>query len=314
MAEKNPEVSVVVPISERHDDVKQLYKLYADELSKIGKHFEFLFIVDGDFSAAYSDLKSIKNEGNPIRIIKFSKTFGESTALMEGFKQAKGDAILTLASYIQIEPEDLAKVFSTFDEGNDLVVTRRYPRKDPLVNRIQSFVYHYIVRKLTGTSFHDITSGMRLIDKKIIEKFHLYGDLHRFIPIFASQKGVKVKEVNVTQRKEDSQVRVVRPGVYLRRLLDILTIFFLSKFTKKPLRFFGLIGSFLLFPGLLITIYLALLRISGGMPLSNRPMLLLGILLMVFGLQLVSIGLVGELILFSHAKEIEDYNVEEIIE
>jgi len=314
MKEETPEVSVVVPISERHDDLKLLYKLYADELIKMERSFEFVFILDGNFPTAHHDLLELKSEGESLRIIKLAKTFGESTALMEGFQQAKGNTILTLASYFQIEPKDLPKVFSAYDEGNDLVITRRYPRKDPFVNRVQSFVYHYLIRKLTGAPFKDITSGMRLIDKNILKEFNLYGDLHRFIPVFAFQRGIKVKEVNVSQRKEDIQVRLVKPGVYLRRFLDILTLFFLVKFTKKPLRFFGLIGSFLVLSGFVISVYLSMLRLFGGEALSNRPLLLVGILLMVFGLQTFSVGLVGELILFSHAKDIKDYKIEEIID
>ncbi len=314
MMEATPEVSVVVPISERHDDLKQLYKIYADELTNIGKSFEFLFVVDGNFPTACNDLQKLKNNENSLRIIKLAKNFGESTALMEGFRQARGDTVLTLASYIQVEPEELSKVFAAYGDGNDLVITRRYPRKDPLINRLQSNVYHYLVRKLTGTPFKDITSGMRLINKRILSEFQLYGDLHRFIPIFAMQRGLKVKEVNVSQRKEDTQVRVVKPGIYLRRVLDILTLFFLVKFTRKPLRFFGLVGTALFLPGIVITAYLGILRLFGGIGLANRPLLLLGILLMVFGIQTLSVGLVGELILFSHARELKDYNIEEIVE
>lgn len=313
MSEMTPEVSVVVPISERHDDIRELYKLYADELRKLEKRYEFLFVVDGDFAVAYADLQKLKDEGNPIKIIKFSKSFGESTALMEGFRQSKGDKILTLASYIQIEPRDLEKVFAAYDDGYDLVITRRYPRKDPLGNRIQSTIYHYIIGKLTGAPFKDITSGVRLIDRKILSEFVIYGDLHRFIPILALKQGIKVKEVNVSQRTEDTRSRLVKPGIYLRRLLDILTLFFLIKFTKKPLRFFGLIGSSLFIVGLLITFYLAALKLTGSIALSNRPLLIFGLLLMVFGIQTFSVGLVGELIIFSHAKELKDYNVEEII-
>jgi glycosyltransferase involved in cell wall biosynthesis len=314
MKYQNPEVSVVVPISERHDDMKLLYSLYANQLEKMGKDFEFIFIVDGNFTTAYEDLKELKSNGNPIKIIKYARTFGESNALMEGFQQAKGGKILTLASYMQVEPSDLDKIFSAYNNGNDLVITRRFPRKDPLINKIQSKAYHYIIRKLTGVKFKDITSGMRLINKNILPEFHLYGDLHRFIPIFALRQGLKVKEVNVTQRKEDTQIRLVKPGIYLRRGLDLLTLFFLIKFTKKPLRFFGLIGSAICIPGILVTSYLAILRLFGKIGLANRPLLLLGILLVVFGLQLFSVGLIGELILFTRAKEIEHYRIDEIIE
>jgi len=148
---------------------------------------------------------------------------------------------------------------------------------------------------------------MRLINKKILSEFVLYGNLHRFIPIFAMQKGIKMKEVKVSQRKEDTQVRLVKPGVYLRRMLDIITLFFLVKFTKKPLRFFGLIGASLFIPGVFLASYLGILRILGAIELANRPLLLLGILLIVFGIQTFSVGLIGELILFSHAKDLKDY-------
>jgi glycosyltransferase involved in cell wall biosynthesis len=311
---ENPEISVVIPISERHDDMKKLYNIYADKLKALKRDFEFLFILDGSFKDAYNDLLDLKNGGYPIRIVKFAKNFGESSALTEGFRQAKGDTILTLASYIQIEPNDLNKVFTAYDEGIDLVITRRHPRKDPFINRIQSSVYHFLVRKMTGTSFKDITSGMRLINKRILSEFNIYGDLHRFIPIIARWKGFKVREVNVNQRKEDTQVCFVNPGIYIRRVLDLLTLFFLIKFTIKPLRFFGLIGSAICVSGFMITAYLGGLRLLGKIGLANRPLLLLGILLIVFGLQLFSVGLIGELILFTRAKEIKHYRIEEIIE
>jgi glycosyltransferase involved in cell wall biosynthesis len=309
-----PEVSVVVPISDRHDDMRLLYNLYANELKELDKTFEFVFVVDGQFPIAYGDLKKLKDEGNPIKIIKYARTFGEANALMAGFKQTKGSIILTLASYLQVEPADLAKVFAAYNEGNDMVITCRYPRKDPVINRIQSKAYHCIVGKLTNTMFKDITSGMRVINKKILSEFNLYGDLHRFIPIFAVKQGLKVTEVTVAQRKEDTQARLVKPGIYLRRILDILTLFFIIKFTKKPLRFFGLIGSCLCIPGFLITGYLGMLRVIGKIELANRPILLLGILLFVFGLQLFSVGLIGELILFTRAQQIQQYRVEEVIE
>ena len=312
--EEAPEISVVVPLSERYDNIKKLYQLNSDELRKIGKTFEFIFVVDGKFQNAYEDLLQLKGDGHPIRIIKFSKHFGEATALMEGFQQAKGSAILTLASYLQVEPTDIGKLFAELDQGNDMVISRRYPRKDPWFNRLQSWFYHFLIQKLTGTSFYDITSGMRLIKKEALSEINLYGDFHRFIPILALQTGFKVKEVKVSHRKEDTQLRIVRPGIYLRRILDILTLFFLVKFTKKPLRFFGLIGSFLSIAGLGITAYLGIMRILGMTALKDRPLLLFGILLIVLGIQIFSAGLVGELIIFSHAKDLKDYRVEEILE
>ncbi len=309
-----PQVSVVVPISERHDRMDKLYSIYAAELREMKQSFEFIFVVDGAFPLAVDALKKLQSEGEPIRIIQFARSFGESMALMEGFRQAKGELILTLASYIQIEPKDLHKVFDAYNAGHDMVITRRYPRKDPLINRIQASIYHYVIRKLTNTSFRDITSGMRLISRKVLSEFVLYGDLHRFLPIFAFQRGVNVREIKVGQRKEDTQVRVVNAGAYVRRLLDILTLFFLVKFTKKPLRFFGLIGVGLGLPGVLIIAYLGVLRLFYGVGLADRPFLLMGILLLVFGFHLFSVGLIGELIIYCHSREVLDYRVKKIIE
>jgi glycosyltransferase involved in cell wall biosynthesis len=309
-----PDVSVVIPISDRHDDMTQVYKLYATELEKMHKTFEFIFVLDGHFPTALDDLQRLVTNKKYVKIIKFSTSYGESAALMEGFKHANGTKILTLASYIQIKPEELHKLFAALEDGYDLVITRRFPRQDPLVNRIQSSIYHYLLRKLTKAPFRDISSGMRLINKEIVSEFSLYGDLHRFVPIFARHKGIKVKEVEVSQRKEDFHVRLVKPGIYLRRFLDLITLFFLIKFTKKPLRFFGLIGTFLFSLGLFITAYLTLMKFLQDIALSNRPLLLLGILLMVFGIQLFSIGLVSELLLFTHAKELDDYKITEIVE
>lgn len=310
-----PEISVVVPISERHDDMKQVYELYARELEDMHKTFEFIFVLDGHFPTAFKDLQTlVTNNKNYIKIIKMSGRYGESAALMEGFKHAKGEKILTLAAYIQIKPEDLHKLFEAYEDGYDLVITRRFPRKDPIVNRIQSFVYHYIVRILTKAPFKDISAGMRLMNKEILKEFFLYGDMHRFIPIFARHRGIRVKEIEVSQRKEDTNIRLVKPGIYLRRFLDLVALFFLVKFTKKPLRFFGLIGAFLFIFGVLITVYLTILKFIEDIALSNRPLLLLGVLLMVFGIQIFSTGLVSELLLYSHSKELDDYKIEEIIE
>lgn len=307
-------VSVVVPITERHDDLKVLYKLYRDELVRLGKDFEFIFVLVGDFEIAFRDVSELVAADDRVKVIRLSRRLGESAALREGFRHARGNVILTLASYIQVEPEDLGKVFAAYEAGNDLVITRRYPRRDPFVNRIQSAVYHFLVGRLTGAPFKDITSGMRLVNKEIVSRLVLYGDLHRFLPIFAVLRGIKTAEVRVSQRQEDLQVRIVEPGIYLRRILDLITLFFLVKFTRKPLRFFGLIGFSLFLPGLLVTAYLTVLRLFGNAVLANRPLLLLGILLMVFGVQCLSIGLVGELIVFSHAREMKDYEIEEILE
>jgi glycosyltransferase involved in cell wall biosynthesis len=307
------DLSVVIPVSERHDDLALLYKSYSSELTRLGHSFEFIFVIDGRFRDALDTLQRLKKDNLSVRIIKFQRSFGEATALSVGFSRAAGRRILTLSPYFQVEPDEVGKVIEALD-GNDLVITRRYPRTDSWINRIQSWVFNRLTGWLTGIRYHDIACGLRGMSHEVADALNLYGDLHRFIPVIANKQGFRIVEISIRQHPLDRAIRIKKPGVYLRRALDILIIFFLTKFTKKPLRFFGLIGSTLFVVGSLITLYLGIYRILGLGGIAERPMLLLGVLLMVLGVQLLSIGLIGEIVIFTHARQMKDYRVAEILE
>jgi hypothetical protein len=176
-----------------------------------------------------------------------------------------------------------------------------------------SWLFHQLVRKLTQTTYHDITCSLRAMRRQVAEEVPLYGDLHRFFPLLASQRGFKVAELPVRQGRHDIRRGPYGPGMYLRRLLDILTVFFLFKFTKTPLRFFGLLGSELFIAGAIVVGYLGLYRLFAFGGIAGRPLLILGALLMMLGAQLFSIGLLGELLIFTHAHG-QDYQVDEILE
>ena len=270
-------------------------------------------MVNDDFNKAFEDLKKLKAEHPSIKIIKLVKNFGESVALSVGAEKAQGDYVFTLASYFQVEPESIKTIWGELNNGCDLVLTRRYPRIDSKLNRLQSSMFHWLISKMTSTHFHDISCGLKGMKRKVLEEINLYGDLHRFIPILADKCGFTIKEIEVKQRKEDSVLRLVGTGTYVRRLLDILTIFFVTKFTMKPLRFFGLIGIALFGAGGTITGYLGLYRILGLCGIADKPLLLLGVILMVLGVQRLSIGLIGEIIIFTHARDIKEYKIEQYL-
>jgi glycosyltransferase involved in cell wall biosynthesis len=307
------DLSVVVPIAERHDDLEELYRVYSSELERLGCSFEFVFVVDGKFKEAFKTLTTLKEKNPSIRIIRFERSFGEAVALSAGFDHSNGKRILTLSPYFQVEPEEVGKLIEALGQS-DLAISRRHPRTDSWINRVQSALFHWITGRLTGVRYHDITCGLRAMSREVASDLNLYGDLHRFIPIMAHKQGFKVAEIPVRQHPMNRAARVHKPGVYLRRLLDIMTVFFLSKFTKKPLRFFGLIGSAVFISGSLVTGYLGIVRLFGSEGIADRPLLLLGVLLMVLGVQLLSIGLIGEIIIFAHARQIKDYRVQEILE
>jgi len=312
---ENPSVSVsvIIPVTERHDDLGEIYRVHAEVLNRLGHTFEFIFVIDGGFEKAADSLKPLVAQGEPIRMVNLHRSFGEATALMVGFEEAKGEKVITLSSYLQVIPEGLAKVLQMIEKDYDLVVAIRSPRVDSWLNRIQTFGFHALIRWMTGVRFRDISCGLKGIRRRVLREIQLYGDLHRFLPLLAYQRGLRVAEVDIPQHGADSRTRVYHPGLYIRRLLDILTLVFLFKFSKKPLRFFGLIGAGLFGGGVLISFYLGIERILGMTALSNRPLLILGVLLMVLGVQIGAIGLLGEMIIFTHARKMKDYTIERFL-
>jgi glycosyltransferase involved in cell wall biosynthesis len=308
------DLSFVVPISERHDDLEHLYLDYSREISAMGLTYEFIFVVDGPDHAVLEILKNLKKEHGEIALVMLNRSFGEATALSAGFERAKGRIIITVASYFQVEPHEIQRMLrKVLEDDEDLVVAWRYPRIDSRFNRMQSRIYHGIIRAVIGTEYHDVSCGLRVMKRKVADEISLYGDLHRFFPISAYQLGFRVSEVPVRQSIQDTRRRVNGPGVYLRRLIDIVTFFFLFKFTKKPLRFFGLLGSAIFALGVLLTGHIGVERLLGIAP-AGRPLLILGVLLMVFGVQLFSTGLLGEIIIFTHARSVRDYQTSEILD
>ncbi len=308
------EISVIIPITEkkRTNNVAELYPAYKQSLETIGKTYEFICVLDGDYPHLYMAFQALKEQGEPIKILKLSKRFGESTALSAGFAHASGDYILTLPAYQQIHIDKLPMLMDAIT-GYDMVIARRYPRKDNFINQLQSRIFHALVKQITGYKFKDLGSGVRLMRRKILEEIQVYGDQHRFLPLWASRYGFKVREIDIPQSEEDAFQRLYAPGVYVRRLLDVLSVFFLIKFTKKPLRFFGLTGLFIFALGAILLILLFIQRMFMGIGLADRPIVLVGLLLFVVGIQILAIGLIGEIIIFTHAKELKEYTIEQVV-
>jgi len=304
-------VSVVVPVVERMDDLVAVYHAFARELEQRGEAFEFIFVFDGGFTPP-PELVERSREVLGVHLFRFAQRFGETAALRLGIERSRGDVILTLPAYFQVRPEGLGPLLDAVANGADLAVACRSPRQDNWINRLQSRAFHKMLGGLSGQRFRDIACGVRAIRRPVAETLPLYGDMHRFIPAIALREGFEVTEVAVPQHASDVQMRLYGPGVYLRRLLDIATFFFLAKFTEKPLRFFGLVGSMFLSVGGAISLYLLIDRLA-GQAIANRPLLLLGVLLIALGVQLIGLGLVGEIIVHLRSPHRRAYRVREQI-
>ncbi|HET6779133.1 MAG TPA: glycosyltransferase, partial [Gemmatimonadales bacterium] len=235
-------ISVVVPVVERADDLLAVYHAFARELDARAEDYEFLFIFDGRFTPP-PELVEAAAKSDAVRLLRFARAFGETAALRLGIEKSRGDTIVTLPAYFQVQPEGIRQLLEAVSRGADMVVASRSPRLDSWLNRLQSRAFHSIVGSVSDQRFHDMACGVRAMRRPVAEALPLYGDLHRFIPALALREGFRVEEVAVPQHPGDARTRLYRPGVYLRRLLDIAAFFFLAKFTEKPLRFFGLVGS-----------------------------------------------------------------------
>jgi len=302
-------ISVVVPVVERTDDLVAVYHAFAGELDRRPEDYEFLFVFDGRYTPP-PELVALSRDTGRIKLLRFVREFGETAALRLGIERSRGDLILTLPAYFQVLPQGVALLLEAVEGGADMAVANRSPRLDSWLNRAQSRVFHSIVGGVSEQRFHDMACGVRVMKRSVAETLPLYGDLHRFIPALALREGFRVQEVSVPQHPNDARMRVYRPGVYFRRLLDIAAFFFLAKFTEKPLRFFGLVGSIFLGGGGLLSLVLLVERVE-GQGIANRPALLLAVLLVALGVQLIGLGLVGEIIVHLRAPHRRAYRVRE---
>jgi glycosyltransferase involved in cell wall biosynthesis len=312
-SQRAAEISVVVPVGLRHADVVALYGEYSAALESLGVPYEFIFVLDGRHPDVLAGLTELQRRGEQILVVSLTRAFGESTALMAGFERATGSVILTLPSYYQIQSTEIPKLVEALRDA-DVAIGRRWPRAGSRLESLRRTLFHRALKWMTRLEFGDLGCGARAMKRCVVDEIFLYGDQHRFLAVLAYRQGFRVTEVVVRQSPKDRFEGRYRVREYAHRALDIVTVLFLVRFTKKPLRFFGMIGLSLAGIGTLLLIYLIVARLGFGHSLADRPALLLTSLLVVLGLQLFAIGLLGELIIFTHAGDIKDYQIESVIQ
>lgn len=307
-------ISVIVPVGARQArDLGALYAQYKAGLAGCGAPSQFIFVLDGPRPEAQRALEDLLQQGEDLTLIALTRNFGEAAALMAGFERAAGDIVITLPAYHQIEPADVRKLVAALDSA-DMAVGLRWPRYGNAFDRTRRAAFHALVNFVTRSRFRDLGCGARAMRRRVLEEIDLYGDQHRFMAILATHLGFRVAEVPVQQSRQDRLERIYRPKEYAHRVLDLFSIFFLVRFTKKPLRFFGMVGATTFSIGALLIAWLCVDRLVFGQALADRPALLLAALLVVLGMQLFALGLLGELIIFTHARGLKDYRVEEVIQ
>ena len=298
---------------DRHLDA---LRSYLKSVRKHRKDFELIAVSDGSSADSIGQIvEFLREQKINSKVLGFHRFVGESSAISAALKESVGNIVVVLPSYLQIDPacvEDLLRTIE--DENYDYVATWRHPRVDHGMAPKTSRLFNWATQRITGVKLNDLNSGLRAMKRQVVDDVPIYGDLFRSLPILAAIQGFRVGEVRARHIEERVRRGDYSIGIYVRRILDILTLFFLTKFTRKPLRFFGLVGSGTLLLGVAICATLSLQKLFGSEALSGRPLLILGTLLVALGIQLFSIGLLGELIIFIHAREIHDYKVERVFD
>jgi len=302
-------LSVVIPLYNEENSLAELHNRIILSLQSLSSNYELIFVDDGSTDNSFSVLKNLHKKDDRVKVIRFRKNFGKAAALSAGFKEATGKTIVTIDADLQDLPEEIPVLIKKIEEGYDLVSGWKFKRQDPLVRRVASRLFNSVTTFYTGVKIHDFNCGLKCYRREVTEEIDLYGELYRYIPALASWKGFKVGEVKVNHQPRIHGKSKFGGERYVRGFFDLLTVIMLTKYPEKPLHFFGLMGTILSLAGLAINIYMAVLRLSGKW-IGNRPLLLLGILLLILGIQFIFFGLMGELIVFSSQKD-TSYTVKE---
>lgn len=310
-----PLISVVVAISGPEAQPRMVVEGTGRALIAAGYRAEFVFVLDGPAGHVAEELRELAASWTLHTVQLEGGGLGESIALSAGVAKASGDHIVNVPPYLQIEPEEVTKVVAALEAGADCVATWRRTRVDPWLNQLQSRLFNWLLRKIMNMPFHDLNSGTRGFRRHVLEEVAVYGELYRFLPVLARRQGFRVVEVEVRHREERGRAGFYGIGVYLRRLLDILAITFLTRFTQRPLRFFGYLGFGSIAVGAPVALWYLYERLTvEGASLSDKPGFVVGAILAAFGVQLIGFGLIGEIIIFTQAPNLRDYKIETLIE
>jgi glycosyltransferase involved in cell wall biosynthesis len=292
-----PDLSVVIPVRNEEQNVDPLYRELVETLSASGRSFEILVIDDGSTDATFARLAALQAGDARLRVIRFRRNFGQTAAFSAGFAYARGRFIVTSDGDLQNDPRDISRMVEMLEQGgHDIVCGWRKDRKDAFVSRrLPSMLANRLISWATGVRLHDYGCSLKAFRAEVVKPLKLYGEMHRFLPAIASEMGVSIAEVIVNHRARQHGASKYGISRTIRVILDLLTVKFLLSYATRPLQIFGLVGGGMGFTGLVITAWLAYQRLFGYQSIANRPLLLLGVLLIFTGVQLITVGLLAEL-------------------
>jgi glycosyltransferase involved in cell wall biosynthesis len=291
------QLSVVIPVRNEAASLEELHRELTETLDGFGHSYEIIVVDDGSTDRSFEILARLQSIDPKLRIIRFRRNFGQTAAFSAGFARARGRLIVTSDADLQNDPRDIpAMVRKLEDEQLDIVCGWRKDRKDAFLSRlVPSMIANRLISWATGVQLHDYGCSLKVFRAEVVKPLKLYGEMHRFIPAIASEQGVCIAEVAVNHRARRHGTSKYGISRTIRVILDLLTVKFLLSYSTRPVQIFGLIGFAMAIPGAIITAYLAFVRIIGAEAIANRPLLTYGILLFFTGVQLITLGLLAEM-------------------
>ena len=289
------ELSIIIPVFNEEESILELAEEISGVMKDLSAGYELIFIDDGSRDSSYDKIKSLADKDSRINGVRFRRNYGKAAALSEGFRISKGKMIVTMDSDLQDDPAEIPVLMKKLDEGFDVISGWKKNRKDPWTKRFPSKIFNLVTRMMSGIRIHDFNCGLKIYRSDVIKTVRVYGELHRYIPVLAKLAGFNVGELVVNHRPRKFGKTKFGASRFLKGFLDLTTVLFLGKFERNPLHFFGILGGFLFLSGLVINGYLTI-QWFGGVWIGNRPILFLGILLMIVGIQFISLGLLAEMI------------------
>ena len=305
-------ISVVVPVHNEERSVALLYDELRSALEPLGTSWETIFVDDGSTDGTFAALTRLHNETENVRVVRLRRNFGKAAALVAGFDQARGDTVVTIDGDLQDDPAEIPRLLAKLDEGFDLVSGWKAHRRDPLSRRVLSRIFNRVTGAFSGVHLHDMNCGLKAYRADVVHGLRLYGELHRFIPVLAHYRGFRIAELPVNHRPREhgrSRYGVER---YLRGFLDLLTVSFIGRYRHRPLHLFGGLGLILGTLGTITLVYLTVLKVLGH-AIGERPLLMLGVLLLVIGMQFFSLGLISEMITSQHEERARERDRAELL-